>query len=391
MIELRGSTWDHTRGYDPLPVTAAAYTASHPDVRIVWEKRTLRDFAEMSLPELAKRYDMIVLDHPWIGGCVAAGSLVPINRYLGQAYLADQAANGVGQSHQSYAWGGQQWALAVDAAAQVSAYRPDLLERHGARVPRTWGDVFGLAEHLKPSGVSVSTPLMHVDCFPTFFSLCANGGEQAFVGETAVSRPTGRRVLDTMRRLVSIGHPKALDWNPPQILDHMSTADDIAYSPLLFGYTNYARPGYRDHLVRFADIPRGAGGQPSGAILGGAGLAVSSTCAHPEIAADYAAFVTSAEVQRGMYFDHGGQPGHRAAWLDARTNAAASGFFRDTLATLDAAAMRPRFPGWIAVQDAACEILHRFLRHDGNPDHTLDELDAAWRTARLSAAQKGPA
>lgn len=389
MIELRGSTWDHTRGHDPLPVTAAAYTASHPDVRIVWEKRTLRDFAEMSLPELAKRYDMIVLDHPWIGGCVAAGALVPIDRYLDAAYLDDQAANSVGKSHESYAWDDHQWALAVDAAAQVSAYRPDLLERHGARVPRTWDEVFALAEHLRPSGVSVSTPLMHVDCFPTFFSLCANFGEQAFAGELTVSRATGRRVLDTMRRLVSIGHPKALAWNPPQILDHMSTAEDVAYSPLLFGYTNYARPGYRDHLVRFTDIPLGAGGQPSGAILGGAGFAVSSSCEHPEIAADYAAFATSAKIQCGMYFDHGGQPGHRAAWLDARTNAAATDFFRDTLATLDSAAMRPRFAGWIGVQDAACEILHRFLRDDGNPDHTLDELDAAWRTARLAASQKG--
>lgn len=391
MIELRGSTWDHTRGYDPLPVTAATYSAAHPDVRIVWEKRTLRDFAEMSLPELAKRYDMIVLDHPWIGGCVAAGALMPIDRYLDAGYLADQAANSVGKSHASYGWDGHQWALAVDAAAQVSAYRPDLLERHGARVPRSWDEVFALSEHLEPRGVTVSTPLMHVDCFPTFFSLCANFGEQAFTGDTAVSRPMGRRVLDAMRRLAAIGHAASLSWNPPQILDHMSTADDIAYSPLLFGYTNYARPGYRDHLVHFADIPLGAEGRPSGAILGGAGFAISSTCAHPEIAADYAAFATSAEVQHGMYFDHGGQPGHRSAWLDAKTNSAANDFFRDTLATLDAAAMRPRFPGWIAVQDRACGILHRFLVQEGNPDHTLDELDAAWRATRLAPLQKGSA
>jgi multiple sugar transport system substrate-binding protein len=141
--------------------------------------------------------------------------------------------------------------------------------------------------------------------------------------------------------------------------------------------------------VRFGDIPLGPGGRPAGAILGGAGLAVSSSCRHPDVAADYAAHVCSADVQRSVYFDHGGQPGHRGAWLDARTNAAAADFFRETLATLDEAAMRPRFAGWIAVQDAACDILHRFLAAGGDIDRTLDELDAVWRTARAAAIEKG--
>jgi len=36
----------------------------------------------MSLPQLALRYDMIVLDHPWMGGCVATGSLLPLDDCL---------------------------------------------------------------------------------------------------------------------------------------------------------------------------------------------------------------------------------------------------------------------------------------------------------------------
>ncbi len=379
MIELRGSTWDHTRGYAPLQATAEAYTAAHPDVRIVWEKRTLRDFAEMSLPQIARRYDMIVLDHPWIGACVAPGSLLPLDDLLSAAFLSDQAANSVGRSHASYGCDGHQWALAVDAAAQVSAYRPDLLDP--SEVPQTWDQVFALAARLKREGKArVSTPLMHVDCFPCFFSLCANAGEQAFTGEEiAVSRPVGRYALDRMRALADAGQPEALGWNPPQLLDRMSTGDEIAYSPLLFGYTNYARPGYRDRLVRFANIPADANGAPRGAILGGAGLAISRQCAHPEAAADYAAFVASGDVQRGIYFASGGQPGYRGAWLDDRCNAEANDFFRDTLATLDGTAMRPRYDGWIAVQDAVCLILHDFLTSGGDPDGVLDAIDARYR------------
>ena len=210
MIELRGSTWDHTRGYAPLQATAEAYTEAHPDVRIVWEKRTLRDFAEMSLPQIARRYDMVVLDHPWIGACVAGKSLLPLDDLLSAEYLADQAGNSVGKSHASYRYDGHQWALAIDAAAQVSAYRPDLL--NSSEVPQTWDRVFALAERLKrEGGARVSTPLMHVDCFPCFFSLCANAGEQAFTGDdVAVSRPVGRSTLARMRALADAGQQEAL-------------------------------------------------------------------------------------------------------------------------------------------------------------------------------------
>lgn len=391
MIELRGSTWDHTRGYDPLPVTAEAYSAQHPDVRIIWEKRTLRDFAEMALPQLALRYDLIVLDHPWIGGCAAVGSLMPLDDYLSADFLSDQAQNSVGKSHTSYMYQAHQWALAIDAASQVSAYRPDLLAQIDAEIPQTWDDVMLLANDLKRKGGGrVSTPLMHVDCFPCFFSLCANIGEQAFTSEEiAVSRAVGQHALAMMRTLAEVGHPATLHWNPPQILDQMSMTDEIVYCPLLFGYSNFARVGYRDHLIRFTNIPLGTGGVPRGAILGGAGLAVSSRCAHPEVAADYAAFVASADVQRGMYFDHGGQPGYRGAWLDARTNAAANNFFSDTLATLDLAAMRPRYDGWIAVQDQACTLLHQFLTERGDVERTLDALDDAYRQSLPARSRQG--
>jgi len=381
MIELRGSTWDHTRGYAPLAASADAYSAAHPDIRIIWEKRTLRDFAEMPLPQLALQYDLIVLDHPWMGGCVATGSLLALDTCMSAEFLSDLAKNSVGKSHASYNYDGHQWALAIDAASQVSAYRQDLMTQMDDEVPHTWDQVLALAQRLKRKGNGyVSTPLIPIDCFPCFFTLCANFGEQAFTNEmVAVSRPMGLHVLGMMRTLTEVGHPAALQWNPPQLLDQMSTTDEIVYCPLLFGYSNYARLDYRDHIIRFTNIPSDSAVEPRGAILGGAGLAISSRCSNPAAAADYAAFVASAHIQCGMYFDQGGQPGYRKAWFDRRINAATDGFFSDTLATLDLAAMRPRYNGWIAVQDRACQILHQFLTESGDPDRTLDALDDAYR------------
>lgn len=377
MIELCGITWDHSRGFDPVQATAKQYMAANPDVRVTWERRTLTDFAELSVLDLAERYDMIVLDHPWIGAAVARGSLLPLDTLLDPAYVDDQLANSVGPSARSYLCNDHLWALPVDAAAQVSCYRPDLLEQVGVGIPRTWDEVFALAERA-PGRVGIA--LMHVDTVPTFVSLAANSGEAPMTTpDHYVSRKTGRAVLDWMRRFIDLFHPESIGWNPPALLERMSTTDEVMYCPLAFGYSNYARPGYRPKRVRFTNIPLGIDDLPSGAILGGAGLALSSRCREPEAAAHYAAYVASPLVQRTIYFDNAGQPGHRGAWLDDEVNQSSSGFFADTLATLDNAYLRPRHDGYIRVQDEACLLLHSFLKDGGDPDIVLDRMDTLFQ------------
>ena len=58
MIRLRGSTWNHTRGYAPLVATAKSYQLTHPEVEIHWDKRSLQDFADFPIETLAETYDL---------------------------------------------------------------------------------------------------------------------------------------------------------------------------------------------------------------------------------------------------------------------------------------------------------------------------------------------
>ena len=67
MADLRGMTWDHARGYDPMVATSAAYAAAHPGVTITWEKRSLQAFADRPISEMAETYDLMVIDHPHVG------------------------------------------------------------------------------------------------------------------------------------------------------------------------------------------------------------------------------------------------------------------------------------------------------------------------------------
>jgi multiple sugar transport system substrate-binding protein len=379
-IELRGVSWDHPRGHDCMVATAETYKAVQPDVRIVWETRSLQDFADFPVQKLAETYDLLVIDHPFAGFAASDGCLLPLDEVIAADALADQAANSVGPSHRSYHYGGHQWALATDAAGHVSAYRPDLLEAIGG-LPKTWDEVLAVAQSRRgQERAQIANPLIPIDALMSFLSICAALDEPPYdTPDRVVSRATGRQALSILRALKEAAHPESVKRNPPRTLDLMSTTDEIAYVPLLFGYSNYARPGFRPNLVRFTGVPTIDSGPSHGGILGGAGVAISARTRYPEIAAAYAAYVASPEVQKGIYFTGGGQPGHRAAWVDDAVNAASSDFFRDTLANLDRAYLRPRYLGFMEVQERSGELVHAWLVEGGADDDLLDRLDDLYR------------
>lgn len=380
MIHLRGMTWKHDRGVAPMLATAKQFAASHPDVVIDWEARSLSEFGEAPIAGLADQYDLVVLDHPYISDLAQTRAFLALDEHLPPELLQRFAADSVGPSHISYQMDGHQWALAIDASAQVAGYRPDLLEREGAKVPITWEDVFALAS-IRPGFVSL--PLFPLDALLAFFSICANAGEPPFQPpERVVSRETAEDALEKLRRLKASSVPEAMVQNPISMWEALSTSDTIAYCPLAFGYSNYARPGYRVHRLRFGPIPS-AGQGSAGATLGGAGLAISARCPHRDIALEYAAWVAGAECQSTLYVESGGQPASRAAWTSEVANVLTGGYFLTLLPTLDQAWLRPRSPGFGRFQNLAATAISRFLNGIASSRETLAELDRLPRQPSL--------
>src|SRR5262245_30719313 len=235
MIHLTGITWDHSRGYDPMVATAMAYAEAHPGVSIEWRKRSLKEFGDFPIEKLAETFDLLVIDHPFVGFAAADGCLLPLDEHIDAPFLADQSANSVGKSHESYIYGGHQWALAIDAAAQISSYRADLLPD---TVPRTWEDVVSLARELKASNRGwVGIPLCPIDSLMSLFSIASALGEDpCATNEIFVSREMGRRALDLLVELAAVCHPDSLKWNPIMLYNAMSSGDEVVYCPLAFGY-----------------------------------------------------------------------------------------------------------------------------------------------------------
>jgi multiple sugar transport system substrate-binding protein len=106
VIELHGMTWDHVRGRDPLLATAAAFERERPNVKITWHVRSLHDFGHHPVDALAREYDLVVLDHPWVGFISDTQCYLPLDTLVPEETLRDLATGCVGPSHASYTWSG---------------------------------------------------------------------------------------------------------------------------------------------------------------------------------------------------------------------------------------------------------------------------------------------
>jgi multiple sugar transport system substrate-binding protein len=373
-ITLKGITWDHSRGYVPLAATAQRYHDAHHEVTIDWQTRSLKDFGDYPIEKLAERFDLLIIDHPFAGYAATNDVLIPVDEHLDESFLADQAANSVGKSYESYVYGGHLWALAIDAATPISGYRPDLLAKNDLDVPRTWDELLALAKKGR-----VAVPAAPVDIIMNLYMLCLAMNEPPFQEEGRIaSDPIGKAALETYRELITAAGPENLERNPIRTWEALVQGDELVYCPFAYGYSNYGRRDFTDKPLRFGGLVE-LDGNRLRSTLGGTGLAISTICQHLDVALDYAGYVASPECQSGLYTITGGQPGHRQAWLDDDLNVLTNGFFEDTLQTLDEAYLRPRYPAYNRFQEDAGGMIWDFIKHAGDSSTTLEQLNRRYQ------------
>ena len=368
MSTLRGMTWSHPRGYDPM-VACSALFQQRSGVAIEWEQRSLQDFESYPVEELARRYDLIVIDHPHVGQIVREGCLLNLNRPETTPALMRLARQAVGESFNSYRMNGDQWGLPIDAAAQVQAWRPDRLETP----PADWDAVLRLARAGR-----VLLPMRPPHSLMVFYTLTANLGQPcASTGEGELNDPVfGATVLERMREVMRHIDPVCYGLDPIAVFERMALPDAAEHcAPLIYGYASYARDGFRPARLAFGDIPVAGKQGPAGSAIGGTGIAVSAFTSDPRSALAFAFWVASAEVQAGPYAAAGGQPGNAAAWQDAAVNAATHDFYRNTWTTLDGGWVRPRHDGYMPFQHAAAERINAGLRGEDSADAIMADLN----------------
>jgi multiple sugar transport system substrate-binding protein len=333
-----GLTWDHPRGREALQAA--------PFADLTWEVQPLEGFESAPIEELAARYDLVVLDHPHLGDALAHDCLRPLEEVFTSDELAVWAAQAVGPSTRSYEMDGKTWALPLDAATQVSARRPDLLPT----APTSWEEALALDVPVAPS---LAGP-------HAFLSLCSIA---VSLGADFLDRPTALEALAILAELAERAPVSTKTLNPIGLLELMSSTDELAYVPLVYGYVNYAP------RVAFDAPPRG---ERIGSTIGGTGIAISRRCDPTPELLDHLRWLMSPETQAGFIPSHAGQPSARSAWRQLGP------FYTDTLATIEASWVRPRFAGYIPFQSQASAIIR-----DGLSDSTtIDRVYAAYREAQ---------
>ena len=375
-MTLRGLTWDHPRAYRPLQ----AFAAHRPDLAVSWDRQSLADFEARPIATLAQSYDLMIIDHPGLGAALAAHALQPLDQLVPAGQLAQWQMGSAGPTWASYTMpsttgSGRQWAVPIDAATQVSVFRPDLLDA----VPRDWAGVPALARDHRTA-------------------LCL-GGPHAFLTLLAMCAPPGPGdLLHPPHAVAALGSLQAvwaaadqdLSQADPIAVHEALAAGTVAYCPLAYGYASYARPAAGRHALAWADAPTFGSARP-GSVLGGAGLAVSAP-RRPD-PAEVRGFLTAflaPDVQAGLVPAHGGQPAQAAAWDSAAVDQAWGGYYRAVRRSLDAAWVRPRADGWIALQDQASALVRAAISGEASIQETTTVINASYRElARPERAEAG--
>ena len=374
-VRLRGMTWDHRRAIDPLIATQAMFAKAHPGIEIEWSSRPLHGFEFTPVAELARSYDMIILDHPFCGDIAASKSLLPLDDIL----AGDARSAFVGPSLETYIYEGKTRALPMDAACQVAVSRPDLMARLDAEAPADWQALLDLGYKASRHGMKLAIGLRGVHSLMTFFTLCANLGKPCATSprEPFADEVTARAALGHLGELLALCPIDAFDWNSIALHDVMVARDDLVFCPAVYCYATYAEADQRRPL-RFHDFPGPRGLRSS--TIGGTGLGISAYCANPEAALTYARFVATAATQYAFALHHG-QPARLDCWKDAEINARFGNCYRDTLRTMERCWIRPRFAGYLGFQAKAGDLIEHHLRRELSERDLLDRLQKLFESS----------
>ena len=383
MITLRGRTWSSKRGYGGLAASGAAYARIRPDVRVQWEQLDFdalfldsrRQFAAGSVD-----FDLLMLDHPWVGEFAVNRWLVDLDQLLGPEQRRDLEDDADPASLQSYRYEGGLWSLPVDAACQILSYRPDLVGSAAERLPGDWDTLIELGQslHRPPNRCAFTHQFGGPNHFLTLLGMASALGDAPYSEPfRGLDREAGARGLDLLKRVWKLSIEsqfESLEQLPQRTFPLMLAGDSAAMCPGVFAYITYYE-GVGEGRLGIADMPvmPETGGRTS--LLGGMGLAIPSASPHREVAWEFAWFAMSREVQGGVYVNNGGQPGRVSALAEGYADTACAGFGPVLAGALEDCYIRPTPPGWHKAERVGGDVVMRFLKGRVTASETLSDLD----------------
>lgn len=353
------------------------YEELHPGVRIHWDKRTLDEFGHKPIDQLIHDYDLIVIDHPWAGFCFAENLVLDLKPKLTTTQWNDLSQRCVGSSFESYVFDNKLLAIPIDTATPAPGWRPDLFEKHGLSLPKTWTDLLALAD--KKLAIM---PGFKADLFLNWLMLLHALDAHPFESpDTIAEKDKAIEAIGLLKRLSEPMPEKIWDWNPIAIYELLTGSDQYAYCPFAYSYSNYTRSSFVDKPLKFGNLIE-LNGKPLRSILGGTGIALSSSCKEVDLALGFSLYCATAHVQSNIYLYAGGQPARKEAWLAEQLIPFTGGFFADSYPSHEEAIVRPRYNGYVAMQDKAGIPLQQLMKNEISLDAAWNAIEESYRDSR---------
>lgn len=311
---------------------------------------------------------MIVIDHPWAGFCFARNLVADINPMLTAGQWDDLAHNYVGSSFESYVFENKLLAIPIDTATPIPSWRPDLVEKNDLALPVTWNDLISLAD--KKQAIM---PAFGADLFLNWLMLLHALDAHPFENpDTIAQKEKAVEAMSLLKRLAEPMPQEILKWNPITIAELMTQADQYAYCTFAYSYGNYGRPSFTDKTLKYGNLVH-LNNKPLRSILGGTGIAISAACKEIDLSLDFSLYCACAKVQSNIYTYAGGQPARKEAWLSQNLQSFTGGFFSESYLSHQNALIRPRYNGYVSLQEKAGVPLQQCIK--GNMP-----VDKAWLT-----------
>ncbi|ORM71271.1 hypothetical protein HA51_04905 [Pantoea rwandensis] len=362
MNNFKGLTWGHPRGYLPLQ----AWATEDKGVDVDWSIQKLEGFESHPIDELAREYDLLIVDNPGIGEAAEKQCLLPLEDFLNEEQMFFLKQTSMGASYESYRYEGKHWAIPVDAASQVCARATT----GDVPQPESWNDVVKLSQEF--SG-KIAMSLGGPHALLTFYSISQSLDGRLFVGNDLVlDCKTAVSALEIMREIFTHQQHDLINLNPIGLLDAMQNGM-FDLCPAIFGYINYATP-QQGRAVTFSNIPHCGDSALRGSVLGGTGLAISARCNPTPELIEHLMRYASDGVQSSLVVNSGGQPSNITAWKSEQANLRTNNFFANTFETVSSAYVRPKYDGYIPFQDTSAAIIRAGLIGGDSAEHIFSSI-----------------
>ncbi|HEY9698479.1 MAG TPA: ABC transporter substrate-binding protein [Trichocoleus sp.] len=343
-----------------------AFEAKNPDIKIdVVEgpnaSNLIEDLYTSSFLLGDSPYDLVMMDIVWLPKFAAAGWLLDLTDRLSPSDVTDFMPGDLeGGKYKE-----QLYRLPIRSDGGMLYYRKDLLEQAGIQPPETFADLVQAAKQLQQSGAATwgyvwqgrqyeGLPAMFVEILSGFGAFWINPKTL----EVGLDRPEALQALQFLRETITAGiTPDGVTTYQEEETRRLFQSGEVAF--LRNWPYVYPLASTEDSNVRgkFAVKPMvHAAGFESGACLGGWGIGISKTSAHPDAAWRVAQFYASAEAQKMAALENGYLPTRKSVYADADVIAKYS-YFPAMQTVIERAVLRPP----VAQYAQASDILQRYL------------------------------